>query len=395
MWVEKNKKTWRIRDEVDGKKVDLKAGYPNKTAAKAAMTLLKADAIRGDALVPRGDRILLNDWLDVWWPDYEKRLKPSTRNSEQARMRNHIRPMLGKVALGDLDRLTLNRWVSNLEDGIGPTPTLEDSKRPRRKLAPKTVGNCHGLLYVILQGAVDQKLIRTNPCSGTTLPQRVAQEMRVLTDPEIERLIRALPVHWRPLVTLLVGTGLRWGEAIGLRVGRVDLLARRPQLRVEEQLQEMGGGGSELIWVSPKSVRSRRSVAFTRQIAGVLAPLVAGKDRDAVVFLTPTGLLIRTRNFRRIWLKACRDAGVEGTRVHDLRHTHAAILLSAGETMTIVSRRLGHASQAITDLIYGHLRVDADAGSDAAVDAALVGLTEADFAAEIAAEFEDVLGLAA
>lgn len=392
MWVEAKGKKFRIRDRVAGKVITLAGGYPTKTSARAAMTLLAADKLRGDALVPRGGQTTLNDWLDLWWPDYERRLKPSTQRSEQARMRNHIRPLLGHVALDDIDRLTLNRWVSNLEDGIGPA--LADSGRPRRKLSPKTIGNVHGLLYVIMQGAVDAKFRRTNPCVGTTLPQRAPREMRVLTDPEIERLIRALPVHWRPLVMLLVGTGLRWGEAIGLRVGRVDLLARRPLLRVEEQLQELGGGGSELIWVTPKSARSRRTVPFTRQIAEVLTALVAGQDRDAVVFRTPTGLLIRTRNFRRVWLKALEAAGLEGLRIHDLRHTHAAILLSSGETMTIVSRRLGHASQAITDLIYGHLRVDADAGVDTAVDAALVGLTEADFAA-VEEEFADVLALAA
>jgi integrase len=390
MWVEKNGKTWRIRDEIGGKKVDLEAGHPTKTSAKNAMVQLKADALRGDALVPRGGKVTLDEWLDLWWPDYERRLKPTARNSEGARVRNHIRPMLGKVALGDVDRLVLNRWVSDLEDGIGPA--LADSGRRRKKLAPKTVGNCHGLLYAIMQAAVEQKLIRTNPCSGTQLPQRVRKEMRVLTDPEIERLIRALPVHWRPLVALLIGTGLRWGEAIGLRAGRVDLLAKRPQLRVEEQLQEMGDGS--LIFCSPKSVRSRRTVPFTKQIAMVLTGLVAGKEREEMVFLTVTGLMVRTRNFRRIWLAACEDAGLPGLRVHDLRHTHAAILLSAGKTMTVVSQRLGHASQAVTDVIYGHLRTEANDGVDEAVEAAMAGLTTADFEA-VEDELQDEFALAA
>jgi integrase len=385
MWVEKNGKTWRIRDEVgDGRKVDLSKGHPTKTAAKHAMAQLRADQLRGDGLVPRGDRVTLGEWLDIWWPDYERRLKPTAQASEGARVRNHIRPLLGAVPLGDLDRVTLNRWVSDLEDGLGPA--LADSGRRRRKLAPKTVGNCHGLLYVILQAAVEQRLIRVNPAVGTRLPHRAHHEMRHLTDPEIGRLVAAMPAHWRPLVVLLVGTGLRWGEAIGLRAGRVDLLAQPPVVRVEEQLQELGDGS--LIVCTPKSARSRRTVTITRQIAMMLTGLVAGKERDDLVFASPTGLTVRTRNFRRVWLTACAAAGLSGLRVHDLRHTHAAILLSDGVSMERLSRRLGHAAQAVTDAVYGHLRVGADEDVTAAVDAALAGLDPI-LAAEVRAEFAD------
>jgi integrase len=388
MWVEKHGPRWRIRDRVGGKLCTIASGYPNKTSAETARKVLEAEQLRGDALVPRGGRITLNAFIDAWWPGYERGLKPTARHSEGGRVRNHIRPLLGSMTLEEIElgALAIQRWIADLSDGVGPMPG-----RKRRPLAPKTVHNCHGLLHTILNAAVVQRLIRVNPCGATAtcLPARVHREMRFLTDPEIARLVAAMPGHWRPLVLLLVATGLRWGEAIGLRAGRVDLLASKPKLLVVEQLQEMSGGGSELIFTGPKTARSRRTVSFTRQVALALAPLVAGKARDELVFLTPTGAWVRTRNFRRIWLKACERTGLAGLRVHDLRHSHAAILISAGRPLSAISRRLGHSSIAVTDTLYGHIREEADEGILAAVESALAKIGTEDLQAEVAQELAD------
>lgn len=389
MWVERHGPGWRIRDRVGGRVRTIESGYPTKTSAKTAMKLFAADTLRGEALVPLGGRMSLNAFIDQWWPAYAKTLKPSSVDSEGARVTNHIRTLLGAYALEDIDSIVVQDWVAALEAGTGPIP--DGATWKRRPLAPKTIANAHGMLYVIMKAAVAARLIRINPCGATNLPARVHREMRFLTDPEIARLITAMPPHWRPLVMLLVATGLRWGEAIGLRVGRVDLLAARPRLLVVEQLQETPGRGSRLIFVSPKSRQSRRTVSFTRQVALVLAGLVAGKENDEMVFLSPMGQMVRTRNFRRVWTKATKEAGLPGLRIHDLRHTHAAILIAANRQLSAISRRLGHASVAVTDTLYGHLREEVDVGIIDAVEAAMSQISEEDLAAELAAELEDAL----
>lgn len=389
MWVEKNGPTFRIRDEVAGRKYDLATGYPSKTAALAAKKLLDADRVRGEELVPRGGRITLNAFLDDWWPHYARTLKATTVHSEEGRVRNHIRPILGDYALDELDSVVVQEWAAQIEKGVGP-PVPTGSSRERKPLAPKTVHNCHGLLYVILDAAMGRRLIRMNPCGSTHLPARVHREMMFLTDPEIATLITALPEHWRPLVMLLVGTGLRWGEAIGLKVGRVDLKGQKPKLLVVQQLQEMSNTG-ELVFTSPKTAKSRRTVSFTGQIVVVLTPLVEDKGADEMVFLSPKGLMIRTRNFRRIWTRACKEAGLPGLRVHDLRHTHAAILISANRPLSAISRRLGHSSIAVTDALYGHLREEVDEGILVAIEEAMSQVRPEDLAAEIAEELGDDL----
>lgn len=392
MWIEKNGPAYRIRDLVRGKKVTIQTGYPTKTAAKNAMVLFKAEALQGTALLPRGGAITLAQFVDEWWPHYEKSLKPTAVQSEGNRIRNHILPLLGHLTLDELDGPAVQQWVADLGAGVGPWP--ESTRGKRKPLAPKTIGNCHGILHTICGAAIAAKRIRLNPCSSTKLPRREPKEMRFLTDPEIARLVAALPAHWRPLVMLLVATGLRWGEAIGLRAGRVDLLAKRPQLTVVEQLQELASTG-ELVFQSPKTAKGRRTVSFTKQVALLLAPLVAGKKSDEVVFTAPKGGLVRTRNFRRIWVRACEDAGLEGLRIHDLRHTHAAILISSGRPLSAISRRLGHSSIAVTDLLYGHLREDVDEGIIAAIEEAMSGIRSEDLEAELDEELVDVLAEAA
>lgn len=385
MWVEKHGKTFRIRDLVNGQKLTLRSGYENKTIAKNAMAELRADQLRGRALRPRGGRTLLSEFVAVWQPAWEASLKPSSSKSEPARVANHIVPLLGHLALEDIEPLVVQHWVARLLKGDGPPA----GSRPRRPLSSKTVHNCHGLLFTIMQAAVRAKLIPANPCLDTALPKRTHHEMRFLSEPEIGRLLAALPVHWRPLILLLVSTGLRWGEAVALRVGRVDVLAKVPSLRVTEAMTELAGSG-EIVFHEPKTARSRRTVAFTRLLAEALVSLTANRERDELLFLTPLGHVVRTRNFRRIWLAALKRAGLEGLRVHDLRHTHAAILISAGRPLTAIQHRLGHSSIAVTSDLYGHLMKDVDEGILAAIEAALSGVT----AEALAVELEEELAAA-
>lgn len=380
MWPEKHGKTWRIRDEVGGRKVTLGAGYRTKTEAKDAMVTLRADRLRGDQLVPRGGRLTLAEWLDVWQPAWQAGLKPSSAASEPARIRNHIRPALGAHELDDITATVVQAFVSRLSG----------------KLAPKTVRNVHGLLHKILTAAVHARLVRANPAEHTILPRRVRREMRFLAEPEVGRLLAAVPAHWRPLVLLLVSTGLRWGEAVALRVQDVDVLAGK--LTVLRTMHELPGT-AEIVFTDPKSQMSRRTVTFTKKVGLALTGLVAGKARGELVFTAPMGGPVRVRNFRRSsrtradgtrramgWSAWCEQAGLAGLRIHDLRHTHAAWLISAGVVLTGVQRRLGHSSIAVTSDLYGHLMPVVDESILAAVEAALADIDLDTMSQELQAE---------
>lgn len=348
MWTEKNGSTWRIRDLVHGKKVTIQSGFPNKTAANRVRTVLEAEQIQGTYIDPRGGTITIEEWAAIWWPLKEAGLEPDSRKSEGARLRNHIVPLLGELRIDEIDRLVVKGWVAQLLAG-----DPEDEDFNRVPLAPKTIRNVHGVLYSLMQEAVDQKLIRSNPCYKTGLPKIPYKERRYLDDSEIGRLVAAMPEHWRPLVVLMLATGLRWSEAAGLRVKWVDPLGRK--LRVEETRHELSGG-SPLVIGPPKTAHSRRTVSYPAEVAELLVPLVSMRHRDEHVFRMPDGGELRQRKFwKQVWLRATAAAGLEGLRIHDMRHTHAAWLISDGVPLTGVQRRLGHSSISVTSDMYGHL----------------------------------------
>lgn len=364
MWTEKNGPTWRIRDLVRGKKVTVKAGFPTKTAAKKVMTVLEGEQITGTYVDPRGGRTTVEQWAAVWWPTHEIGLVPGSRKSEGARLRNHILPLLGDYQLDELDSMLVKSWVAQLLAG---DPNDEDFHRV--PLAEKTIRNVHGVFYSMMQAAVDQRLIRANPAYRTGLPKIQYKERRYLDDAEIGRLVAAMPPPWRPLVVLLVATGLRWSEAAGLRVKWVDPLTR--SLRVEETRHELTGG-SELVIGPPKTVHSRRTVTYTDEVAQMLVPLVSMRHRDEHVFRMPGGGELRQRKFwKQVWMRATAEAGLDGLRIHDLRHTHAAHLISDGVVLTGVQRRMGHSSIMVTSDMYGHLLPIVDENIMAAVSKSL------------------------
>lgn len=151
-------------------------------------------------------------------------------------------------------------------------------------------------------------------------------------------------------------TGIRWSEGAGLRVKRLDLMRRR--IAIVEQLVDVSG---RLTIQTPKTDNGRRTVAIPTWLADLLAQHVAGKAPDDLVFTTASGAPLRQANFRkRVWLPAIDAAGVAPLRIHDLRHTHVAILIAQGESALAISKRVGHSDPKFTLSRYGHLMPDED-----------------------------------
>lgn len=350
MWVEKHTGGYRIRDRnAAGKVVTVQSGFPTEKSANAIMKEHEADKLRGTFIDPKAGRKLLRVWIDEWWPRYKIALKPSTQISTAGIIDRYIRPPLGDRSLSEVDPDVVQQWVADLLDGGG---------KSGRKLSVKTVHNAHGLLYGILEAAEVKKLIRANPCKHTAMPDRTHHEMRFLTEVEMSRVVAHLDAHWQPIAIFLYATGARWGEAAGLRLRYLDLLAGRAT--IVRTLQELASTG-EIVEVEPKTKAARRTVSWTPgDLLDVLSPLVVGKDRDALVFTAPRGGPARIRNFRRSWVAACKAADVGHVRIHDVRHSYAAWMISHGMQLTVLQRRMGHASIMVTSDLYGHLLPDVD-----------------------------------
>jgi integrase len=254
-----------------------------------------------------------------------------------------VLPRFGDLPLAAIGQRDVRAWVADLAAS---------------GLAPATVVKAYHLLGKVLAGAVDAGMIAQSPCRRVSLPKIEREEMHFLTPVEIARLADAIRPHYRALVLVGAYGGLRIGELAGLRRERVDPL--RGTVEVAEIMTEVAG---RLQVGPPKTRASRRTVGLPRAVVDALAEHLAPGGQPAdFVFTSPQGGPLRVATFRyRIWRPATKKAGLEGLRIHDLRHTAVALWIAAGASPKEVAVRAGHSSVSFTLDRYGHLYPESDA----------------------------------
>lgn len=344
---------WRGTVSVVGQLAPLrKGGFPTKAAAERWERDTAVDLARGSYRDPDAGAVLFGAWADEWLRT-RGTLKRSSSVAERAIVETHLRPAFGKARLDTIGPTAVRQLISGLVD----------------RKAPKTVRNVHAVLFNIMALAVEEGLLPSNPCAGTRLPKNQRRKPRAyLSEQQVAQIIENVPARHRPLVVLLATTGLRWGEAVGLKAKHVHLLDRR--LRVEETLNETGG---VLTWGTPKSEASVRTVTLPAVAVDILVPLLAGRGGDDLVFTSREGGPVRHRNFyTRAWVPTMRRLGMIEPQpsIHDLRHAHASVLVSRGVPMMAVKERLGHESIATTDKLYAFLAPSVDEVVVSALDEA-------------------------
>jgi integrase len=253
--------------------------------------------------------------------------------------------------------------------------------------SPKTVSNQHGLLFVIAGYAVKKQLRATNPFADTQLPDRRRENpsVKALTEAEFRLVHDCIHPDSKDFIEVAVGTGARWGELTALTVDDLALDGPEPSLRIDKAWkrnataeQDRVTGETRFVLGPPKSRRSNRTVALAAPIAATLRRVTAGKAGGDLVFTAPKGGSLRHPDwYRGRWQPAVARARQQGLAknpvFHDLRHTHAVWLMSAGVALPVIQHRLGHGSIQITVDVYGGFLPQADAAADAAIAAALGG----------------------
>jgi integrase len=233
----------------------------------------------------------------------------------------------------------------------------------------KFVRNVLAVLGQCLDLAVTERpaLLEVNAARDIRLPKHDRREMHFLEDAAAYAALRgAMHDHFRPVLDFLVGTGARYGEAAGLLVRHLHLDAERPFVDIRLALKWRG---KKWKLGRPKTRSSVRRILLPSRLVETLRPLTVGKGADDHVFTMLEGGPLHHGNFyNRYWKEAVTAAGTgvpKRTRIHDLRHTHAAWLLSAGVAPMVVAARLGHSSATTTQNVYGHVTAEAD---DRAID---------------------------
>ncbi|GGY00074.1 tyrosine-type recombinase/integrase [Streptomyces fructofermentans] len=272
-------------------------------------------------------------------------------------------------------------WVRREQDG-DPNPD-EKGKWLRRPADPKSISNRHGLLYCVVQAAIDAtpQLRTTNCCKKTKLPRlddQTVEEMTFLERDEYARVaLEIKDPDARDLADWLVGTGMRWGEASALQVRDLSLNSEIPTARVQRAWKKAKVGSEKSFYLGPpKTTKARRLVALTPAQAAMARRLTTGLMPEQFVFRAAMGGPWRHSNFYdRKWQPAVKAAVKKGLpkrpRIHDLRHTHVAWLIEKRIPLPAIQNRLGHESIQTTVDRYGHLVRDLDDQITAAIAAVM------------------------
>lgn len=332
----------RYRDPETGQLRPAEKTYPTKTEAQIALAQIEADVTRGQWSDPDAGAVNFAEYATAWLRD--RNLAARTRERSASVMRLHIVPTFGAGTIADVTTARVRGWRGKLLGADVGEPT---------------VVKAYQLLRALMNTAVDDELIRRNPCRIKGADRYDVPERPVLTVAEVFSVADSIVPRYRLLVLLAAFTTLRFGELAALRRRDIDLEGLTVSVRRSQaELQD-----GRLFDKAPKSAAGVRAISFpaellddvTRHLEQFAAP-----GRDGHVFIGPRGGQLRRSNFRDDWIAARDAAGVTSElHFHDLRHTGNTLASTAGASTRELMTRMGHSSSRAA-LIYQHMTSDRD-----------------------------------
>ncbi|HDR7502348.1 TPA: site-specific integrase [Bacillus toyonensis] len=350
--VKKDKKTGKYFyivdigiDPLTGKrKQKKKRGFTSKKEAENALTKLLSEVHTGTYVEP--SKLLYDEYLESWFNTKKHSVGIQTAKVLKGYLNSRIIPSLGNIKLAKLTSLHMQNYVNSLRD--------EGLKRGTIEKIIKVIRNS-------LEHAIDLELISKNVAAKTKLPKGDKEELTVWNEQEVQQFLKATQDSRYSIVFhLALVTGMRQGELLGLRWKDVDL--EKGHLTISQTLSHDG----KTFLVGGKTKSSLRKILLPASTVSKLkkhrAVILKEKlsqgeeyqDND-LVMCTPFGTPINPANVRRSLNALIKKAAVPKIRFHDLRHTHATLLLAKGVNVKVISERLGHSNIKITLDTYSHV----------------------------------------
>lgn len=331
---------WRARyRDPDGR--EHARHFSRKADAERWLDQIRGDLTRGTYVDPTAGRVLFSHYAKQWAASQPHR--PSTAQLYERTLRLHVLPAIGDRQLSSLRRSDVQALVGALNG----------------KLSPKTTENVFKLVRAILSSAVDDGLIASNPCRRVARKEVEGRLLVPLSMAQVIAVADRIAGRYRALVLLAGGTGLRQGEALGLRAEDVDFLRR--ELHVRHQLVSVPGTPYHL--GPTKTASSRRTVPVPDFVLEALSAHMRTHPAGpwGLLFTNSLGQVVARSSFHRSWRAAVLAAELPpSTTFHDLRHAYASALIEGGESVTVVAARLGHKNSTETLRTYSHLWPSSD-----------------------------------
>ena len=274
-----------------------------------------------------------------------------------------IYPQIGHIKLRELRADHLNDLYTLLgQEGL--------NKRTGGKLSAKTILEHHRLISTVLEQAVKEGLVPFNVASRATLPKAEHKEVNYFQPEQVAAIRDALelePIKWKTLVHLLLITGARRGEILGLKWDNVDFAGNRIYI-CNSVLYSADVGIYE---TTPKTERSKRYITLPVESMRLLREYrvwqierrlqLGGYYQDRGFLFTQEDGGPMHPDSVTDWLnKFSIRHGLPHINAHAFRHTMASMLYFNGVDSVSISKRLGHAQVSTTANIYAHVMEQAD-----------------------------------
>ena len=335
--VYKGKGYWRMccyyTDWQGNRKKHERRGFKTKHEAQEyeRSFLLKAD---------RDLNMSFDSFIDIYLENLKPQIRHSTYLSKRFFINKHIRPYFEKKTVSEITPTDILQWQNEL---------LMKRDENGRGYAPTTLRTIQNQINAIFNHAVKYYGLPMNPCRrNKKLGKAKASEMLFWTLEEYLQFREAMkkkPISYYAF-EVLYWTGIRCGELLALKRSDFDLEAKK--LMITKSLQVLEG---VTCITPPKTEKSNRTIDLPDFLVHEMEDYfesIYKIDNDTLIFPISKSYLASEM------MRGCRNTGVKRIRIHDLRHSHCALLIKMGYSTVQIGERLGHESTTITDR-YAHL----------------------------------------
>jgi integrase len=346
-------KTWsyvvREKDAGTGKsKPRWVGGFPTRTAAKKARDEARNAVNRGTHVAPQ--TLTVAAWLRTWIEAHEVELKPSAAHTYRAQIDRYLIPTIGHERVQALSPSQLSIVFRKMAESGG-----QDGK----PLSGRTVDFARAVLRRAMQDALLERIVEVNPVVGTKRPRQTKPKHTTWTGAQLQSFLDLVADdRLFPLWALAAATGMRRGELCGLRWGDIDLDGA--VVSIERSTTQIG---KDRVTSTPKNHERRRVQVDARTVAALrtwrkaqaeerLQWGAAYLDTEGWLFTREDGSPVLPNYITKLFSNRQATEGLPRLTVHELRHTHATILLRAGVPVHIVAKRLGHKDPSVTLNVY-------------------------------------------
>lgn len=305
-------------------------------------------------------KMKFGEYLDYWLKEYcYNNLSINTIEGYEQYIERHIKPSLGNIELDKLRPLQLQSFYSE---------KLKTGKiNGKGGLSKQTVRTLHRIIHGALTQAVKWQLIVRNVADCVEPPKPKKYEAKFLDTEQTNLLIEKVQKTdiYIPVI-IAIYTGMRRGEVLGLSWENINF--EKKYIKV---VQELSCTKQGLKILPPKTNKSIRNIAIPDTLIKILKihkakqmenKLLLGKEYQNIdmVCTYPNGKLFYPKRFSAKFHELLEKNKLPIVRFHDLRHSHASLLVKLGIQPKVISERLGHSNIGITMDLYSHLYEEAD-----------------------------------